>query len=53
MKADLLVSSRVKISDASFAELKIWAVPAPVHGSAHGFKYRLAHVVEGACGGPE
>ncbi len=27
----------------------MWQVAAPVPGSAHGFKYRLAFVVNGAC----
>lgn len=27
----------------------LWAVPKPVPGSAHGYKYRLALVVRGVC----
>lgn len=34
---------------SGFAELVVWQVPAPVPGSTHGYKYRLAYVVEGVC----
>ena len=27
----------------------MWRVPAPVRGSAHRFRYRLALVVDGVC----
>ncbi len=49
MKAELITATRQEISENAFVELVIWAVPAPVHGSVHGFKYRLAYVVEGEC----
>lgn len=49
MKAELLQKSRVKLSPHRFADIVIWQVPASVPGSTHGFKYRLALVVEGVC----
>ncbi|KTS06442.1 hypothetical protein SB2_21955 [Methylobacterium radiotolerans] len=50
MRAKLLLKERIEIAaDRSFAELVVWNVPAPVRGSVHGFKYRLALVVEGVC----
>lgn len=32
---------------AGFIEIVVWAVPRPVSPSTHGFKYRLAYVVDG------
>jgi hypothetical protein len=49
MKATALLRTRVALSDAAFAELVLWRVPAPVPGSTHPFKYRLAYVVNGTC----
>ena len=49
MKAKLLVRQRVEVHARAFAELVIWQVPAPLAGSAHAFKYRLAYVVGGVC----
>jgi hypothetical protein len=49
MKATELVRTRVVYSTTGFAELVLWQVPNPVHGSAHAFKYRLAYVVDGVC----
>lgn len=49
MKADLLIDRRVIVTATSFAELVLWRVPRPVAGSAHGYKYRLAYVVDGIC----
>ncbi|WP_159718901.1 toxin-antitoxin system TumE family protein [Geminicoccus flavidas] len=49
MKAELLVRQRTRLADGMFVETVIWRVPEPVRGSAHGFKYRLALVVEGEC----
>ena len=36
-----------KAYGAGFIEVVVWAVPVPVAPSVHGFKYRLAYVVEG------
>lgn len=49
MSATLLLRERRIVAEGSFAELVVWKVPSPVPGSAHGFKYRLAFVVNGAC----
>lgn len=50
MKAKLLLRERIAIVPGrSFAELVVWSVPTPVRASIHGFKYRLALVVDGVC----
>lgn len=49
MKARSLVNRRVAVSADAFAEMVVWHLPAPLAGSAHRFKYRLAYVVGGTC----
>lgn len=49
MKARLLFRQRVVESSCAFAELVLWSVPAPAKGSVHGYKYRLAYVVNQVC----
>lgn len=49
MKATLIARTRIAYSPRSFAELVLWRVPTPIAGSAHGFKYRLAYVVDSVC----
>jgi len=49
MRADRLLDERHVLSETAFAELVVWRVPAPVRGSAHRYRYRLALVVEGQC----
>jgi len=49
MKAALLQKSRVTLSANRFADILIWQLPAPVSGSPHAFKYRLALVVDEVC----
>ena len=49
MQATLIARRRIVYSTRSFAELVLWRVPAPVRGSAHEFKYRLAYVVDSVC----
>ncbi len=49
MKAVELVRTRIVYAEQAFAELVLWKLPAPLPGSAHSFKYRLAYVVEGVC----
>ena len=49
MKATELLRRRIPYSDVSFAELVLWPLPAPLAGSAHTYKYRLAYVVRGVC----
>lgn len=49
MKAVLIEKSRTVIDDTTFFEVALWHLPAPVPGSTHPFKYRLALVVNGEC----
>ena len=49
MQARLLFDRRVAVSDTAFAELVLWALPRPIGGSSHSYKYRLAFVVRGVC----
>ena len=49
MKAEPLMSERVILSDRAFVEITIWKLAEPLEGSAHLYKYRLAHVVDEAC----
>jgi len=49
MKAEPLLQDRLVIAEDAFVELVVWRVPSSVTGSAHGFKYRLALVVNGEC----
>jgi hypothetical protein len=37
------------LGEDRFADIVIWRVPKPVPGSAHGFKYRLALIVDDVC----
>jgi hypothetical protein len=48
-KAVELLRSRIIYSETSFAELVLWQLSAPLAGSSHRFKYRLAYVVRGVC----
>ena len=49
MPAEPLLEERHVLSETAFAELAVWRVPAPVRGSAHDYRYRLALVVDGKC----
>ena len=49
VKAVLLVQTRIAYGEGAFAELVLWRVAKPVDASHHGFKYRLAYVVQSAC----
>ena len=49
MKAIELIRSRILYSEFAFAELALWRLSAPLEGSLHNFKYRLAYVVRGEC----
>jgi hypothetical protein len=49
MPNPLLQRSRVKLGNNRFAEIVIWRLPAPVPGSRHSFKYRLALVIDEVC----
>jgi len=49
MRAELLLDERHVLSETVFAEIVVWRVLAPVQGSAHQFRYRLALVANGVC----
>jgi hypothetical protein len=49
MNADLMLNERHTISENAFVEMVVWRLPLPLPGSYHGFKYRLALVVNGSC----
>ena len=49
MNAKLMLNARHTISEVSFVEMVVWRLPSPLSGSCHGFKYRLALVVNGSC----
>jgi len=49
MKAVELVRTRITYSATAFAELILWRLPKPLAGSTHGYKYRLAYVVNSVC----
>lgn len=49
MNAELLVNERLILSPNTFVEMVVWRLPQPLSGSRHGFKYRLALVVNGCC----
>ena len=49
MKARSLINRRVILKPTVYAELVIWETPAPVVGSYHRIKYRLALVANGVC----
>ena len=47
--ARLLLRERRVLGEDRFAEIVIWRLPARSQGSTHGFKYRLAFVVDRVC----
>jgi hypothetical protein len=47
MEATLVIRRRVAFGDRDFAEMVVWKVPEPVPPATHGFKYRLAYIVDG------
>lgn len=49
MAAKLLHKERVQLADDRFAELVLWSVTPPVPPATHGYKYRLAYVVNEVC----
>ena len=49
MKATELLRRRIVYDEAAFAELVLWQLPAPLQGSTHRYKYRLAYVAGGVC----
>lgn len=49
MKATLLYEDIKDVESGGFVEMVVWSIPIPVRGSAHGYKYRFAYVVNGVC----
>jgi hypothetical protein len=49
MNAELMLNERRIVSENAFAEIVVWRLSSPVSGSHHGFRYRLAFVVDGRC----
>jgi hypothetical protein len=49
MHASLMINERHTITESAFVEMLVWCLPVPLSGSSHGFKYRLALVVNGVC----
>jgi hypothetical protein len=49
MPATLIQRDRFDVGDDRFVELVVWELPAPMRGSTHRFKYRLALIVSGLC----
>jgi hypothetical protein len=50
MKAEPLIDRREVLTENTFVEMMLWRVPTPIPPSTHGYKYRLAYVVDGVCG---
>lgn len=48
MSAELLMRER-RVLEAGFVEVIVWKLPAPLSGSTHSLKYRLAYVVDSRC----
>lgn len=49
MPAELIQKERFDLADDRFIDLAVWKLPAPLPGSAHPYKYRLALVVKDIC----
>lgn len=49
MPATLIQKARFDLDETRFVSVSIFELPAPLPGSTHRFKYRLALVVNGVC----
>ncbi|MFZ0613137.1 MAG: DUF6516 family protein [Desulfobacterales bacterium] len=49
MNARLMLNERHILSENTFVEMVVWLLSSPLSGSGHGFKYRLALIVDGNC----
>lgn len=49
MNATLMLNERHIIAENAFVEMVVWCLPSPLSGSQHGYKYRLALIVDGSC----
>jgi hypothetical protein len=45
MIAEEIIRARIVDSEFAFSEIVVWLLDKPLAGSAHPYKYRLAHVV--------
>ena len=43
------MNERLILNSRAFVEITIWKLARPLAGSAHPYKYRLAHVVDEVC----
>lgn len=37
------------VAENAFVEIVVWRLPSPLAGSPHGYKYRLAFIVNDIC----
>lgn len=49
MNAALLLDERYLLSEDAFIEIVVWRLAAPLTGSRHAYKYRLALIMKGIC----
>ncbi len=49
MNAELMLDERHVLSEIAFVEMVVWRLSSPFSKRHHGFKYRLALVVNGSC----
>ncbi|MDR0781460.1 MAG: DUF6516 family protein [Pseudomonadales bacterium] len=49
MAAAQIFNRRIPYAEGRFAQIVVWQLPAPLAGSTHSYKYRLAYVVDEAC----
>ncbi|MEY6432600.1 DUF6516 family protein [Thioalkalicoccus limnaeus] len=49
MRPILIQKRRYDLADDRFVSVSVFELPAPLPGSTHRFKYRLALVVAGVC----
>ncbi len=49
MNTRLMFNERHILSENVFVEMVVWLLSSRLSGSRHGFKYRLALVVDGDC----
>ena len=49
MNTKLMLNERHILAENAFVEIVVWLLSTPLSGSRHGFKYRLALIVDGGC----
>ena len=49
MKAILIDRTKLPKSETSFVDTVTWLLAAPMPGSTHNYKYRLAYIVKEVC----